>query len=108
MKPFRLAEGLPDDLQAAYNFYAQRSLVAAERMVAEYVAMRDRIVAQPRMFRQRRHGWRQAMVPRFPRYAIFYKELDDFWLLAAILSTVQDPDNLLAALLIREATEGSK
>ena len=34
MKPVRLAAVLPEDLQVAYDYYAQRSPTAAERFVA--------------------------------------------------------------------------
>ncbi|HEX9784600.1 MAG TPA: type II toxin-antitoxin system RelE/ParE family toxin [Opitutaceae bacterium] len=105
MKPFRLAEDLPADLQAAYDFYRQRSAAVADRFVSAYAETRDRLIAQPSLFRVRSHGWRQAIIPKFPRYGIFYKEMDAFWLIAGVVSTVQDPDNLLARLLIREATE---
>ena len=68
---------------------------------------RDRIVVQPFLFRVRPSGWRHAVVPRFPSYAIFYKETEVCWLIAAIVSTAQDPDSILAKLLIREAREES-
>ena len=96
---------MPSDLQAAYDYYARNSAGAADRSVATYVETRDRIIAQPRLCRERPHGWRQAIIPRFPGYAIFYKEKDAFWLIAAIVSTIRDPDHIMAALLIREAIE---
>jgi plasmid stabilization system protein ParE len=105
MKPFRLAAALPSDLQAAYDYYAPRSAAAADRFVAAYVETRDRVIAQPQLCRERPHGWRQAIIPRFPRYAIFYKEKDAFWLVGGIVPTIRDPDHTLAKLLIREATE---
>ena len=105
MKSFRLAAALPADLQAAYDCYVQRSPAAADRFVAEYLETRGRIIAQPALFRVRRHAWRQATIPRFPRHAVFFKEMEACWLIAALLSTVQDPDRLLAQLVIREAAE---
>ena len=105
MKPFRLAVGVPADVQSAYDFYAQRSGIAAERFLAAYLLTRDQIVARPLLWRLRSHGWRQAAIRTFPRYAIFYQEKKAFWLVAAVTSTVEDPDNLFARLLIREAAE---
>lgn len=45
------------------------------------------------------------MVRRFPRYALFHKEKEPFWLLAGLVSTARDSDYSLARLLIREAIE---
>lgn len=105
MKPFRLAAALPLDLQAACDFYAARSAPTAERFLAAYVTTRDHIMAQPLLHRVRPHGWRQVIIPRFPHYAIFYKETETCWLIGGVPSLVRDPDNVLAALLLREAID---
>jgi hypothetical protein len=74
-------------------------------LVEAYIATRDRIVAQPLAYRLRPHGWRQALLPKFPRYAIFFKEKEAFWLLGGLLCTIRDPDDLHVRLVIRESTE---
>ena len=105
MKPFRLAAGAPEDVQSAYDFYAQRSRTAAERFLATYLLTRDQIVARPLWWHVRPHEWCQATIQTFPRYANFYQEKKAFWLVAAETSTVQDSDNVFARLLIREVAE---
>ena len=60
MKPFRLAVGVPADVQSAYDFYAQRSGIAAERFLAAYLLTRDQIVARPLLWRLRSPGWRHS------------------------------------------------
>lgn len=105
MKPFREAEDYADDLQAAYNYYKDYSAKSASNFLKHYLADIALIASNPLIARTRRHGWRQIPIRRHPRYAIFYKELPDFWLLGGVASTLRDPDRILVDLLIREASE---
>ena len=59
----------------------------------------------PEICHVRPSGWRQRPIPR-SSYALSYREAPDFWLVAAVISTVQDPDMIQAQLLIRETGEG--
>jgi hypothetical protein len=102
MKPFREAAGYAGDLQAAYNYYRAYSEGAALRFPASYQSDMAVISSHPHVAHVRRHGWRQIPVRRHPRYAIFYKEVPDFWILGGIIPTARDPDVMLASLLIRE------
>jgi hypothetical protein len=45
------------------------------------------------------------VIHEYPAFSIFYREFDKFWLLAGVLSTIQDPDSVLARLLIREVEQ---
>lgn len=105
MKAFKEAEGYAADLQAAYDFYKGYSPAAAERFLAAYLEAIRMIEASPYICRSRRHGWRQMVIHEYPAFSIFYREFDKFWLLAGVLSTIQDPDSVLARLLIREVEQ---
>lgn len=74
----------------------------AGRFLTAYQKAIDMIVVSPYICRSRRHGWRQMVIHEYPGFSIFYREFDRFWLLAGVLSTIQDPDAVLARLLIRE------
>lgn len=102
MKPFRESPALTGDLQQAYDHYLRYSPATADRFLTSYQKAVDILAAHPWIVRARRHGWRQLSIPRFPVYAIFYKELEPCWLVAGLLPCVRDPDALHASLLIRE------
>ena len=102
MKLFREAEGYAVDLQSAYDYYQSYSARAAARFLRAYQAEIAIITVQPLVAHVRRHGWRQLPIRRHPGYAIFYKELPDFWLLGGVIPTMRDPDQILVKLLIRE------
>ncbi len=102
MKPFREAEGYAGDLQTAYDYYRNYSARAGTRFLHAYLAEIAAITANLQVIHVSRHGWRQLPIRRYPRYAIFYKELPDFWLLGGIVPAMRDPDQILVKLLIRE------
>ncbi len=106
MKPFREAVGYDDDLQSAYDYYKTYSPAAAGRFVAAYEKAVDTLQYNPFICRSRKNGWRQMIIKGHPIFSVFYKEFQDFWLLAGIIPTVQDPDSIQARLLIREVHEG--
>ncbi len=63
------------------------------------------MLCHPLTCRVRRHGWRQRVIQRYPNYSVFYSEFPEFWLLAGVVSTLQDPDMIQALLLIREIAD---
>ena len=105
MKPFREAEGYAEDLQAAYDYYKAYGRETAGRFLAAYEEAIAILKGRPRICRPRRDDWRQMIIQPYPNYSIFYKELSFCWLLAGVISTVQDPDMIQARLLLREVTE---
>lgn len=105
MKPFREADGYAADLQTAYDYYKNYSARAGARFIKAYLSEVAVITANPQVTHVRRHGWRQLAIRRHPRYAIFYKELSDFWLLGGVVPTMRDPDLILVKLLIREVSD---
>ena len=44
----------------------------------------------------------------YPSYSIFYREMEECWLLGGLICTLQDPDMVQARLLIREVGEGGQ
>jgi plasmid stabilization system protein ParE len=102
MKRFREAEGYDKDLQAAYDYYQAYGAATATRFLEAYEHAAGLIRYNPFICRARPHGWRQMVIRSFPNYSIFYRELPNFWLIGAVISTVQDPDAIQALLLIRE------
>lgn len=105
MKPFKEAEGFADDLQAAYDYYKAYSNSTAGRFLAAYEVAIRIVQSSPYVCRPRPHGWRQMVIHEYPRYSIFYREFDYFWLFAGVISTVQDSDTIQARLLTRETKE---
>lgn len=97
------AEGYAHDLQAAYDYFKQGGMSAAERFLNRYRRCAATIIERPKIFPIRPHGWRQIHIPD-STFSIFYGERDRFWILVGIQSTVQDPDRIQALLLIREVT----
>ena len=74
--------------------------MAAERFLVRYEEAMRVVQQHPEICRVRSSGWRQWPIPR-SSYALFFREAPDFWLVAAVLSTVQDPDMIQAQFLIR-------
>jgi len=105
MKPYKEAEGVAADLQAAYDYYRAYSMATAGRFLAAYEVAIRIVQSSPYVCRPRQHGWRQMVIHEYPRYSIFYLEFDQFWLFAGVISTVQDSDSIQVRLLIRETTE---
>jgi len=105
MKPLKEAGSCSTDLQAAYDYYKTYNPEAAERFLEAYSAAVKIISQTPEICRVRQHEWRQMVMRRYPGYSIFYKEFPDFWLIGGVLSTLRDPDMILANLLIREISE---
>ena len=105
MKPFKEAEEYDKDLQAAYDYYKDYGIGTALRFLDAYEKSVGIIQTSPYVSRARKHGWRQMVIHEYPNYSIFYRELDEVWLLGGVICTVQDPDSILVRLLIREATE---
>ena len=108
MKPFKETEGYAGDLQAAYDYYKAYSPQTAQRFLVAYERAATILQFSPFICRARRHGWRQMIIPDYPVYSIFYKELSFCWLFGGLLPTVRDPDTLQARLLVREVTEEEK
>lgn len=79
--------------------------MAAERFLVRYEEAMRAVPQHPEICRVRSSGWRQLPIPR-SSYALFFGEAPDFCLVAAVLSTVQDPDMIQAQLLTREIGEG--
>ncbi len=104
MKPFKAATTYTADLQAAYDYFKQGGLLAADRFFARYARTRRTITENPLACRLRPNGWRQPTIPG-STYAIFYREAPDFWFLGGVISVVQDPDTIQAQLLLREVRE---
>jgi plasmid stabilization system protein ParE len=102
VKPFKEAPGFDRDLQVAYDFYKTYSPATAAKFLSSYERAVAIIQSSPYVCRPRRHGWRQMVIHEYPAFSIFYREFDAFWLFAGVVSTVQDPDVILARLLIRE------
>jgi ParE toxin of type II toxin-antitoxin system, parDE len=105
MKPFKEAEGYGEDLQSAYDYYKAYGADTAGRFLKAYEKAVATIQYSPFICRPRRHGWRQMIIRDYPSFSIFYREFPRFWLLAGVVSTVQDPDSIQARLLIREVAE---
>lgn len=105
MKPFREAEGYAEDLQIAYDYYKAYGVDTAGRFLDAYEEAIAILKGRPRICRPRRDDWRQMIIQPYPNYSIFYKELSFCWLLAGVISTVQDPDMIQARLLVREVSE---
>ena len=101
MKPLKVSAAVAADLQADYDYFKQGGQAAAERFLVRYGEARQLIERHPEAARLRPAGWRQWAIPR-SSYSIFYREAPDCWVLAAVISTVQDPDLIQAQLLIRE------
>ena len=105
MKPFKVSPALAADLQLAYDYFKRGGPMAAERFLARYEEAMRVLQQHPEICRVRLSGWRQLPIPR-SSCALFFREAPDFWLVAAVISTVQDPDMIQAQLLIREIGEG--
>jgi plasmid stabilization system protein ParE len=105
MKPLKAAYSCQEDLQAAFEYYRTRNPLAAEQFLRAYLASIKLLVRNPKICRQRAHGWRQMAVRGFSSHSIFYKEFPGFWLVGGILCTIRDPDDIQARLLIREVGE---
>jgi plasmid stabilization system protein ParE len=105
MKPLKVAPAMTADLQQAYDYFKRGGSTAAERFLIRYEEAMRAVQLHPEICRVRPSGWRQRPIPR-SSYALFYREAPDFWLIAAVISTVQDPDMIQAQLLIREIGEG--
>lgn len=104
MKPFKVGASYSADLQRAYAYHQRGGKIAAERFWQRYLRTRKIIQANPFVARPRPAGWRQLTIPGSD-FAIFYREMPEFWFLAAVISMVQDPDVIQAQLLIREFGE---
>ena len=104
-KAFKEANGYDADLQTAYDYYKEYSVATAARFLVAYEEAVRIVQSSPYVCRARTHGWRQMVIHEYPRYSIFYREFDQFWLFAGVISTVQDPDFIQARLLIREIKE---
>ena len=104
MKPLKVSGAVSADLQVAYDYFKQGGQAAAERFLVRYEEARRRIERYPEISRLRPTGWRQLAIPR-SSYAIFYREASNCWVVAAVISTVQDPDVIQAQLLIREISD---
>lgn len=92
------------DLPSIVAYHLPRSRAKAVALLAEY----DRIIAwlerSPRACRIRPHGWR-VYTFRAGTYALYYREMRGFWLVAGVFHARRDPDWILAQLVIREARE---
>jgi hypothetical protein len=105
VKPFKESENYLGDLQAAYDYYKAYGRATADRFFEAHQEAFEIILRHPFVCRPRRHGWRQMLIRRYPNYSIFYKEFSEFWLLAGVVSTVNDPDWIQTRLLVREVKD---
>jgi plasmid stabilization system protein ParE len=102
-KELRVLDDIAErDIPAIIAFHVPRSRAKATAIIAEY----DRIVAllreRPRAFHPRPHGWRVCVFQSGP-YALYYRELEPYWLVAGVYHARRDPDWIQAQLEIREA-----
>ena len=104
MKPLKVSGAVAADLQVAYEYFKRGGQAAADRFLERYEEARRAILRHPEICRLRATGWRQLAIPR-SRFAIYYQEAPDFWVIGAVISTVQDPDVIQAQLLIREISD---
>jgi len=91
------------DLSEIVAYHQPRSPEKAIRIIAEYDRIIDRLSRNPRIARERGHGWR-VLAFRQGTYLLYYRELESYWLVAGIFHAVRDPNWIQAQLLIREVT----
>lgn len=105
MKRWIQVAGYADDLQAAYDYFLEHGgSMAAARFYDRYERTVTSIVNQPESAAVRGHGWRQKPIPN-STFSTFYGERGLYWMLVGIQSTVRDPVQIQARLLIRETSE---
>jgi len=92
MASLRLHTGARSDYEEASNWYADRSLRAAERFEAAVQQVLDQIRATPESFpvweEDERH--RYAIVKRFP-FVVFYRVIGEMINVLAIQHAKRDP-----------------
>ena len=102
-KPLKVARWVvPVDLQAIYDYHRQFSAAKAERMVVEY----DRIVAllemNPLLFHRRKDDWRVYPFDS-GTYLLYYRELEEYWLIVGLFHALRDPNWIRRKLASRES-----
>ena len=94
------------DLPGIIAYHLPRSREKAVAILSEYDRIIELLERSLHTFRPRAHGWR-IYTFRSGTYALYYREMDDFWLVAGVFHSRRDPDWILAQLVIREAREDS-
>lgn len=107
MKPLRILDNVADrDLPGIVAYHLPQSRAKAEAIVAEYDRAIDWLRQTPAMFRERPHGWR-VCVFRSGSYLLYYREMENCWLVAAVFHARLDPDWIQAQLLMREVRKST-
>ena len=105
MKPLRILDDVADrDVPGIVAYHLPQSRAKAEAIVAEYDRLIELLRDNPRIFRNRAHGWRVGVF-RAGYYLPYYRELETCWLVAGIFHARRDPDWIQAQLLIREVRD---
>ena len=102
MKPLRILDDVADrDLPGIVTYHLPQSRAKAEAIVAEYDRLIRVLRESPDIFRERPHGWRVGVF-RAGYYLLYYREIENCWLVAGVFHARRDPDWIQAQLLIRE------
>jgi plasmid stabilization system protein ParE len=96
-----LAEVAERDVPSILAYHLPRSRAKAEAILAEYDRLIVLLETNPLAFRSRPHGWRVCIF-RSGTYVLYYREFDEYWLVAGIFHARRDPDWIQTQLLIRE------
>ncbi len=105
MKELRILPELIDqDLVAIVAFHQSKSLKKAKRIIEEYEKIIELLEGNPRLCRKRKHEWR-VYVFKEGTYSLYYREMEEHWLVSGMFHSARDPDWILAQLLIREVKD---
>jgi plasmid stabilization system protein ParE len=79
------------DLPGIIAYHLPRSRAKAVAILSEYDQVIDLLELSPHTCRPRGHGWR-IYTFRAGTYALYYREMEGFWLVAGVFHSRRDPD----------------
>ena len=101
-KALRILDAVAErDISSILAYHVPRSGAKAAAILAEEDRLIVLLETNPLAFRSRPHGWRVCIF-RSVTYVLYYREFDEYWLLAGIFHARRDPDWIQTQLLIRE------
>jgi plasmid stabilization system protein ParE len=74
VKPLKYHPEARNELRAAYGWYVQRSIQAADGFYEEILPALDRLHRQPRLYPSYIYGTQRVLLARYP-FAIVYRDL---------------------------------
>jgi hypothetical protein len=102
-KGLRVLDDVADhDLPEIVAYHLPKSRAKAVAIVEEFERILILLRDQPQVYRARPHGWRVCNF-RAGTYALYYREMEAYWLVAGVFHALHDPDWIQAQLLIRDS-----